>query len=508
MTSPDSAFVTLRTARSPAHESSPLTELDRLQQQVATLTARLMTLETQDNARRTRSRGSDSGSNGSGSPSPTHRSPQSLGGIRGEDLAAILQFQFAALAEQRREDQRDREDARRADRELLDARLAAMTASHTAAPSRSNYVVGRALSSFPTFTGTSKEDCDSYLREFEGKAGPQGHCIPADYWPNELFLKLEGPAKDWYNTTFTTKGLRPTWTQLSSGLQRLFGHRYTASPTWLKLGAATRLAHESGPEALQRIQTLLSDLALLRVPVNPGPTEVMCYILQGQLTPEELRRWMAQANANKEVSDDGIHAKEDALAARLATPNRLSVATTDSGAERDSWFAPRLEHLETFLRDQVATGRAQPARAAAAAGLSLADPPAPSTPTPPPVVAPIQTAGSPAPGPPTWGLQLSDNEARCMANRADRLDKAEGRGRKNNTPAPPPEYFGPRDSDKNKAEFARRRAAGACFHCPMEGPFKVDYTLWHTLCPTHGKDSRPTDRQDPAKRVKGAGRLF
>ena len=178
-----------------------------------------------------------------------------------------------------------------------------MTASHTAPPSRSNYVVGRALSSFPTFTGTSKEDCDSYLREFEGKAGPQGHCIPADYWPNELFLKLEGPAKDWYNTTFTTKGLRPTWTQLSSGLQRLFGHRYTASPTWLKLGAATRLAHESGPEALQRIQTLLSDLALLRVPVNPGPTEVMCYILQGQLTPEELRRWMAQANANKEVSD-------------------------------------------------------------------------------------------------------------------------------------------------------------------------------------------------------------
>ncbi len=42
----------------------------------------------------------------------------------------------------------------------------------------------------------------------------------------------------------------------------------------------------------------------------------------------------------------------------------------------------------------------------------------------------------------------------------------------------------------------------------MEGLFKVDYTIWHTLCPTHGKDSRPTDRQDPAKRVKGAGRPF
>ena len=36
--------------------------------------------------------------NGSGSPSPTRRSPHSLGGIRGEDLAAILQFQFARRA--------------------------------------------------------------------------------------------------------------------------------------------------------------------------------------------------------------------------------------------------------------------------------------------------------------------------------------------------------------------------------------------------------------------------
>jgi len=237
---------------------------------------------------------------------------------------------------------------------------------------------------------------------FEGKAGPQGHCIPADFWPNELFLKLEGPAKDWYNTTFTTKGLRPTWTQLSSGLQRLFGHRYTASPTWLKLGAATRLANESGPEALQRIQTLLSDLALFRVPINPGPNEAKCYILQGQLTPDELRRWMAQANADKDVSDDGIHAKEDALAARLATPNRLSVATTDSGAERDSWFAPRLEHLETFLRDQVATGRAQPARVAAATGLSPADPPAPSTP-PPAGREPVPNCLVSCPGPGLWG---------------------------------------------------------------------------------------------------------
>ena len=92
-----------------------------------------------------------------------------------------------------------------------------------------------------------------------------------------------------------------------------------------------------------------------------------------------------------------------------------------------------------------------------------------------------------------------------MANRADRVDQAEGRGQPNGTPAPPPEYYGPHEVAKNQAEFARRRAAGVCFHCPMG---KVDYTLWHSLCPTHGKDSRKTDRLTASKRVKGAGRLF
>jgi hypothetical protein len=47
----------------------------------------------------------------SASPNPP-RGPSD----RWKDLAAILQFQFAALAEQRSEDQRDREDARREDR--------------------------------------------------------------------------------------------------------------------------------------------------------------------------------------------------------------------------------------------------------------------------------------------------------------------------------------------------------------------------------------------------------
>ena len=52
---------------------------------------------------------------------------------------------------------------------------------------------------------------------------------------------------------------------------------------------------------------------------------------------------------------------EDALVARLVTPNRRS--------------AVALEHLETFMRDQVAAGWVQSACTAGAAGLSLVDRP-------------------------------------------------------------------------------------------------------------------------------------
>ena len=108
------------------------------------------------------------------------------------------------------------------------------------------------------------------------------------------------------------------------GLQRLFGRRYTATDTWRQFCSATRQPHESGPAALQRIQELLSALTLLNGPATPGPTEQMCYILQGQLTEDEKRRWIASANATPDVSDDAIRAKEDVAAATLAGHNRHS----------------------------------------------------------------------------------------------------------------------------------------------------------------------------------------
>ena len=179
-------------------------------------------------------------------------------------------------------------------------------------------MVGRALTSIPSFTVAATEDYDNYIRDFQGKIGPQGFAIPPAFWTNEPFLKLKGLAKSWYNTTYTTQwhwtgsrwspvrtlpvaplwcdlgfvpnsrgnkaaanlrltqNIRPEWEDLIADLQRLFGRRYTAADTWRQFCSATHQPHESGPAALQRIQELLSALTLLNVPATLGPTEQMC----------------------------------------------------------------------------------------------------------------------------------------------------------------------------------------------------------------------------------------
>ena len=154
-------------------------------------------------------------------------------------------------------------------------------------------MVGRALTSISSFTGAATEDYNNHIRDFQGKIGPQGYAILLAFWTNELFLKLEGPAKSWYNTTYTAQNIRPEREDLTAGLQRLFGRRYTAADARRQFCVATRQPHESGPAALQRIQELLSALMLLNVPATPGPTKQMCYILQDQLTKDEKRCWIA-----------------------------------------------------------------------------------------------------------------------------------------------------------------------------------------------------------------------
>ena len=53
-------------------------------------------------------------------------------------------------------------------------------------------------------------------QRFSRQDSPQGYAIQPAFWINELFLKLEGPAKSRYNTTYTTQNIRPRWEDLIS----------------------------------------------------------------------------------------------------------------------------------------------------------------------------------------------------------------------------------------------------------------------------------------------------
>ena len=74
------------------------------------------------------------------------------------------------------------------------------TAGQPSRTTTSSYVVGRALSSFPLFTGEDAADCCAYLGSFERLAN--AHQIPVTYWFNELYIKLAGLAKGWYEQNF------------------------------------------------------------------------------------------------------------------------------------------------------------------------------------------------------------------------------------------------------------------------------------------------------------------
>ena len=75
-------------------------------------------------------------------------------------------------------------------------------------------------------------------------------------------------------------------------------------------------------------------LILLGPSPHLGPIEQQCY--QRPLTTDDKSRLIAAANATSDVSDDA----------------RQSWRTPVCVVERDAWFAPWLNHLMTFLKDQ------------------------------------------------------------------------------------------------------------------------------------------------------------
>ena len=458
--------------------------------------------------------------------SPTASSPRAWSppapSQQGTDLAAVLlhleaQRRNDALQreEERRREQRARDEDRRADRQAAEeraaqteahhqAQLAAlMAASHPARTTGNSYVVGRALANATSvFTGDGTADCGTYLRTLERLF--KAHGIPDSHWPNELFIKLAGQAKGWYEHAFPDPDTFPPWSQLTSGMLSRFGPRYAAADAWASTCSATRQEGESGLAALQRLDELQQASLLLGLPTHIGPIEKQCYQLQRLLSSEEKRVWSAAANALSQVSDDAIRALEvTAAAAALATTGRQSLGSSVPIDERDAWFEPRLAHLLTFLKDQpghpLGAGRRQPARAAA-----IYEATGDTHPTPP--QAALLPVSPPLQAPPTPMIQAHDGsveEARCIALRANR----EMAARRPDKPVPPPAYEGT-NATANQAEFEKRKACGACYLCPMRGPGKVNYAIFHTQCPAHGRSSTPEDRRNSAKRVTGSGSTF
>ena len=272
---------------------------------------------------------SDTGTN-----APYHRdSPASSGEmilllqILGQNAARQEAYDAARREEQRAAEERlerqERDRARRDDE--IQTRLLTLLASHRGDHGEPRYAgVGVAMDKQPVFSGTEGDEYGAFIHNFEHLATTK--CVPPAFWVNELVLKLAGRALSWYTSTFPADQPYPTFHQVTSGLQALFGPKYAAADAVHRRDTITRQTNETGPAALQRPTELERDISRLGVPLNPGPNERRCDWLQRMLTPDELTRWMAAANAASDVSDDAIRASE----ARRAT--RTTPGTTGTGS--------------------------------------------------------------------------------------------------------------------------------------------------------------------------------
>jgi len=349
----------------------------------ATRNLRLLSLESYDLENRSASHHS------SRSASPPHQDPQVTVGeskrpSRRHSRSASPQFQqmlslIAAQCQemeaQRREDREERKEERRAAQLREERRDAQYAQQWSAICSRDRplaaYRIGEALEKFRTFEGD--EDGAAYLDEIVHLLGT--HEIPAEMWPRELFLKLKGRAAIWYTAQFKAlaSGEFPPWGELYAAILLDHSLLYQAAPAFQALHSATRQPGATGPEALQRVEELA--MLLNRKGVhNPGPNEQRAYILQNQLTPDELRRWTALANADAAISDAALSELE------LHSPSTGRGRHSCPPETRETFFAGRTEHLKHFLRDQSKATEgghnagSNPARAAA-----LASPASPKT---------------------------------------------------------------------------------------------------------------------------------
>ena len=411
--------------------------------------------------------------------------------------------------EARRREDRDkrrfeeREAQRQADREERAERKAeredrreerALSAQVAALGGRAKYSIGTALEKFRTFDGTEGTDGAAYLAAFSKQLSTLE--IPKAKWAQELFLKLTGTAADWYGSRFEdlATDVFPAWGELYSSMLLQFSKQYEGAGAFQDLIGATRLSGTTGLQALQRIEALT--VALHRKGIrNPGPSEQLAYVLQNQLSTEEVPRWTSLANADGTISDATLNELE--LNSTPTTTSRHSCLPET----RETFFARRVDHLRNFLRDQsksstggrpsgsAPTRPSAYARAAVATRETTAED---ETVAPPP---------PPASGPSKTGAQTSAPSLECRLCVA-RAERDAGAARKR--PVSYPEYVGPNQqhADANKAEFLRRQRFGLCYACPGK---ELNEQRCHLDCTQHGRLATDKQRADQAHRVPGAG---
>ena len=408
--------------------------------------------------------------------------------VLGVETRAAEREDRAAEREDRREQQR-REDLRVDREERQEARRAGQAAHLQTPPAASvdpNSTAGfqsnKAFATLPTFGGAHFR---AWQEEFMSKASIVG--VHHDNL-RELRLKLTGDARAHYHRKYT-ETCNPPLLEAMAHLASEFAIKYGESKLW---GDVYRLKRKPGSSGRAFMRTLAANRKRMLdagIPAVRSEAEDMYYLHELNLRPDQLPVFLAQLSANADVSDSHLQS----ITGTTYGPRRDSFAPAEvSSAARTKLFELRLQRIVAFLEHGlVDTSPDGTARAAATTGLS-------SDPDEPPHTPP----GSPASTPPA--TREDDREARCCACREARLAKAAGTTTRNHKPQAAPKYHG-NDVARNEAEFARRRAAGACFHCPND---MVDHTLRFTLCPTHGTKSKAEDRFDPKKYVEGSGSRF
>jgi hypothetical protein len=408
-------------------------------------------------------------------------------------MIVLLAAQHREIEAQRREDREERREERLAAHLREERRDAQYTQQLAAISNRdrplANYRIGMALEKFPSFEGGA-EDGATYLAEVVQLFGT--HQIPPEMWSRELFLQLKGRAATWYSAQFKALpiGEFPPWGELYTAMFLAYSRLYQAAPAYQALHSATRQPGATGPDALQRIDELA--MLLNRKGVhNPGPNEQMAYILQNQLTQAELTRWTALANADVAISDAALNELE------LHSPASSSCRHSCSPETREAFFTCRADHLRNFLRDQskaadgCRSGGSAPARAAA-----LEVPVSPTFREP--------ETGQGREAPPRGADSETASQCQVRVLRARRIKASTGHGRQGGIPLPPPEYAGPNSTHRaeNELEFETRKAKQVCFACHMG---RVNYKQNYFDCPQHGGRAADRQRDDPARRVVGAG---